>query len=85
MEITTIIGIVTVVVTFILGLIAKKVTWLSNHLIPVQNLVIGLIACVVNYYFTKDWSIAIAGIGLFTGGTYDIASNLNELMKKEGD
>lgn len=82
MDITTIIGIITIVVTFILGLLAKKSKWISNHLIPLQNLIIGLIACIVNYYFTKDWSIAIAGIGLFTGGTYDIGSNLNELFKK---
>lgn len=85
MDITTIISIVTIFVTFILGLISKRCTWISNHLIPVQNLIIGIIACVINYYITKDWAITVAGIGLFTGGTYDIASNLNELFKKEGD
>ena len=85
MDITTIIGIVTVIVTFILGIIAKKIKWISNHLIPVQNLIIGIIACVINYYITKDWAFTVAGIGLFTGGTYDIAKNLNELFKKEGE
>ena len=47
MDITTIIGIITIAVTFILGLLAKKSKWISNHLIPLQNLIIGIIACIV--------------------------------------
>lgn len=82
MDTTTIIGIITMVVTFILGLLSKKSKFVSNKLIPLQNLIIGLIACGVNYYFTKDWSTAIAGVGLFTGGVYDLGTNLNELFKK---
>ena len=38
-----IMSLVTIVVTFILGLIAKKISWVSDNLIPLQNLVIGII------------------------------------------
>lgn len=82
MDTTTIIGIITMIVTFILGLLSKKSKFVSNKLIPLQNLIIGIIACGVNYYLTKDWNTAIAGVGLFTGGAYDLGTNLNELFKK---
>ena len=66
MDTTTIIGIITMIVTFILGLLSKK----------------SKFACGVNYYLTRDWNTAIAGVGLFTGGVYDLGTNLNELFKK---
>lgn len=81
MELSTIIGFATVIVTFLLGLVSKKSTYISNHLIPVQNLLIGLIACGINYAITKDLNLTIAGLGLFTGGTYDIATNLKKLVE----
>ena len=57
MDTTTIIGIITMIVTFILGLLSKKSKF-------------------------GDWNTAIAGVGLFTGGVYDLGTNLNELFKK---
>lgn len=83
MSLETIISITTILVSFILGLIAKRVEWISNHLIPIQNLIIGIIAAIIYYLTTKDVNLAIAGLGLFTGGTYDIASNLKKLFNKE--
>ena len=74
-----IMSLVTIVVTFILGLIAKKVSWVSNNLIPLQNLIIGVIVALIYYFMTKDISINIALSGLLTGGTYDIIKNLKEL------
>lgn len=75
-----IMSLVTIVVTFILGLIAKKVNWVSDNLIPIQNLVIGIIVSLIYYFMTKDVSINIALSGLLTGGTYDIIKNLKELI-----
>ena len=75
-----IMSLVTIVVTFILGLIAKKVSWVSDNLIPIQNLVIGIIVSLIYYFMTKDVSINIALSGLLTGGTYDIIKNLKELI-----
>lgn len=83
MSLETIISITTILVSFILGLIAKRVEWISNHLIPIQNLIIGIIAAVIYYIITKDVNLVIAGLGLFTGGTYDIASNFKKLFNKE--
>ena len=62
----TIFVIVTSIVTFILGIIVKKMPKINNKLIPIQNLIIVL--------------LVLAGVGLFTGGTYDIVNNLQKLI-----
>ena len=43
MELTEIITIVTIIVTWLLGIVAKKIEWFDNNLIPVQNILIGVI------------------------------------------
>ena len=80
MNLEMILSIVVMVVTFVLGLVAKKVTWISNNLIPLQNLIIGVIMALIYYFITKDVSIAIASAGLMTGGTYDLVKNLKDLI-----
>ena len=80
-----IMSLVTIVVTFILGLIAKKVSWVSDNLIPLQNLVIGIIVSLIYYFMTKDVSLNIALSGLLTGGTYDIIKNLKELINNSSN
>ncbi len=80
-----IMSLVTIVVTFILGLIAKKVNWVSDNLIPIQNLIIGIIVSLIYYFMTKDVSINIALSGLLTGGTYDIIKNLKELINNSSN
>ncbi len=81
MEVSTIISVTTVVVTFVLGLIAKKVKWFNNNLIPLQNLFIGCIAGGIYYGITNDISLVITSIGLGTGGAYDLGKNLLILLK----
>ena len=76
MELETIVVLVTVVVTFLCGLIAKKVSWFNNHLIPIQNIIIGVIVAII---ITKDFSVAIALSGLIAGGAYDIGNNLKKI------
>ena len=80
-----IMSLVTIVVTFILGIIAKKVSWVSDNLIPLQNLIIGIIVSLIYYFMTKDVSINIALSGLLTGGTYDIIKNLKELINNSSN
>lgn len=82
MDLEIIVSIVTVIVSFVLGLIAKKISWVNNHIIPLQNLIIGIIASVIYYIITKDVNLVIAGLGLFTGGVYDIANNLKKLLEE---
>ena len=38
MDTSYIIGMLSIVVTFICGIIAKRVPWFNNNLIPLQNL-----------------------------------------------
>lgn len=82
MEFTQILTIVTIVVTWILGIVSKKSTWISNNLIPLQNIAIGLIVAVIEWIITKDFSTAIALSGLLASGSYDIVHNLNKILNK---
>ena len=61
------------------GLIAKKVSWFNTNLIPIQNIMIGVIVAVIEWIITKDFSTAIAVSGLIAGGIYDIGHNLQKM------
>ena len=80
MELETIVVLVTMVVTFLCGLIAKKVSWFNNHLIPIQNILIGVIVAIIEFIITKDFSVAIALSGLIAGGAYDIGNSLKKIV-----
>lgn len=82
MDINTIMMLVTILVTYVCGLIAKKHPKFNNKLIPVQNLLIGVIVAVINYIITKDFNASILVAGLMTGGAYDLGKNLNDLLKE---
>ena len=79
MELTDILTIVTIVITWLLGIVAKKSKFIKNNLIPIQNLVIGLVIAVIEWIITKDFKVAIALSGILAGGTYDILHNLEKL------
>lgn len=83
MELTEILTIVTIVVTWILGALAKKLSWVSTNLIPLQNIVIGLIIAIIEWVITKNFSTAIALSGILAGGAYDIFHNLEKIVKGE--
>lgn len=85
MELSTILGIVTAIVTFILGILAKKYSYLESKMIPLQNLIIGIVASIIYYIITKDINVAIAGVGLFAGGAYDLVKNIKELFCDDED
>ena len=79
MELTEIIALVTCIVTIICGYITKKCPNISNKIIPIQNLLIGLVVAIVEWIITKDFKTAIALSGLLAGGTYDIVHNINKM------
>lgn len=81
MELEYIVSLVTILVTFVLGIIAKKNPKMSNKLIPTQNLLVGLIIALIEFAITKDFKVAIMLSGLLAGGTYDLVKNLQELLK----
>lgn len=79
MSLEVIITLVTMVVTFLCGLAAKKSDWFNDNLIPIQNILIGVIVAVIEWIITKDFSVAIAASGLIAGGIYDIGHNLKKM------
>lgn len=83
MDITSIVTLVTIIVTYILGILAKRSTFINNKLIPIQNILIGLIVAIIEWVITKDFKVAIALSGVLAGGLYDIPNNLRKLYKNE--
>ena len=83
MELTQIITVVTIVLTWILGIFAKKSKFISNNLIPIQNILIGVIVAIIEWIITKDFKVAIALSGLLAGGVYDVLNNINKMIKKQ--
>lgn len=83
MELSTIITLVTIIVTWLLGLVAKKVKWFNNAMIPVQNICVGVFVAIIEWIITKDFKVAIALSGLIAGGSYDILHNLEKIIRKD--
>lgn len=83
MELSTLISLVTILVTWLLGYISKRSTWVNNRIIPIQNILIGLIVASVEWIVTKDFKVAIALSGIIAGGTYDVFHNLEKIVKGE--
>ena len=83
MQVNELVTIVTIIVTWILGVISKKYTSLNNKLIPIQNILVGLIVATIEFVITKDFSTAIALSGLIAGGSYDVFHNLEKIVKGE--
>ncbi len=83
MEFEVIMQLVTVIVTLVFGVISKKNKYISNNLIPVQNIIIGLAMAIIEWIITKDFSLAISLSGVLAGGIYDIPTNLLKLKKPQ--
>lgn len=81
MELTQIIALVTIIATWLLGILAKKSAFINNNLIPIQNILIGVVVAVIEWIITKDFSLAIATSGLIAGGTYDVIHNLEKIVR----
>ena len=82
MELTNIITMVTIIVTWILGIVSKKSKFINNNLIPIQNILIGVVVAIIEWIITKDFKVAIALSGLFAGGVYDVINNLDKMIRK---
>ena len=85
METTQIIALVTVIITWIMGILAKKNKFIDNNLIPVQNIAIGVVIAIIEFVITKDFNVSIAISGLLAGGSYDLVHNLNKILNKGDD
>jgi Na+/glutamate symporter len=83
MELSTLISLVTIIVAWLLGYISKRSTWVNNRIIPIQNILIGVIVAIIEWVVTKDFKVAIALSGIIAGGTYDVFHNLEKIVKGE--
>ena len=83
MELTQIITLVTIIATWVLGVLAKKSTFINNNLIPIQNILVGVVVAIIEWVITKDFSLAIAMSGLIAGGSYDVLHNLEKILRGE--
>ena len=83
MEIETIMQLVTIVVTLVLGIISKKNKYISDNLIPIQNITVGIIITIIMWIITKDFTTAYTLCSTAAGGIYDIAHNIQKLINKE--
>lgn len=75
----TIIAITTFCITSILAYISKKDPKIDNYIIPIQNLLVGVIVAVIYFLITHNFSLSILSSGLLAGGTYDIVHNVNKI------
>ena len=83
-------SVVTAGVTAILGVFFKD-TVMPRRLIPLQNIVIGIIAAIISVYFNLFDNVATAilvslGMSLGVGGAYDavrIPSKIKEANKND--
>ena len=83
MTIPTIISFVTLVITYIFGLMAKKYNWMESKYIPYQNAIIGILSGVavwcVGLVDNLGTGIVMCVIGAFgAGGGYDLVKHSTE-------
>lgn len=80
MEITmmSIITIVTAIMTYLFGLLSKKITWFKDEHIPLQNFVIGVISGIICGLLNIDGMnittaiITCLSSSMAAGGIYDM-------------
>ncbi len=82
MSTVDLISVVTFFATLILGYFSKKSSFIKNEMIPLQNLLVGVIVTVIEWIITKDIETSIMISGILAGGTYDIFHNLEKILKK---
>ena len=78
------ITLLTMIVSWILGFIAKKCTYINNNLIIIQNIIVGLLVSILYFIITKDFNLAISLSGIFAETGYNLIHNIEKLIK-EGD
>ena len=74
----------TIGATIIIGQLVKKYPTLESKQIPLQNLAIGIIVCIIQFAITRDINTAVAMSGIISGGTYDLAKAVMQIFSKEG-
>lgn len=73
-----IITFITMIITWVFGKIIKKHTDLSNKLIPIQNMVIMVLATLIYYYATGNISMTIASGSPIATLLYDMVHTMKK-------
>ena len=76
-----IIGLVTAIVTYILGKLAKKSKKIKTNSIPIQNILIAIISSLIYYAVTNDFSMVVASGSPVATLLYDL---MHSIKKEEG-
>lgn len=76
MTMNDVIVVTTMFITYVFGILAKKFNWLESNYIPIQNLLIGVIAGLLVYFSGLNdniiSSIIVCAASAFAaGGIYD--------------
>lgn len=79
----TIISLITMIVVWGLGKLAKENPKIKNDTIIYQNIIVGIISACLYYITTQDISTAIALSGVFATTGYDVIHNIGQLLNKE--
>ena len=82
MEVSQLVMLITIIVTWVLGNVSKKSKFIDNNLIPIQNLSIGVVVAIIEWIITGSFDIGISASGLLAGGSYDIIHNLQKILNK---
>lgn len=72
----------TIIVTIVLGQLTKKFNSLEKKQIPLQNLAIGVVVCLIQYAITHDINTAVAISGIMSGGIYDVGKALKQIFSE---
>lgn len=75
MSLETIVPVITVIISYIFGILAKKFNWYESKYIPIQNGIIGILSAVIYYIAVPESNFVIvlftALSGFAAGGLYD--------------
>lgn len=78
-----IIAVITVLITYVLGLVSKKSKYINNNVIAIQNIIIGIIVTVIYYLLTGDFSMVIASSSPIAAVLYDAKHGIEKLTNTE--
>ena len=78
-----IIGLCNIIVTLIFGFLAKRFNWIESKYIPVQNLIVGVLAGILSYLVGLTDNIIISVVScligsMAAGGIYDTSKTRKE-------
>lgn len=79
-NISVVVTFITILVTWALGKIAKKSKYVNNHIIPLQNIVIGVVVSIIYYLATGDVNVLVSSSSAIATIIYDAVHGFEKLI-----